>query len=109
MNRAEFIALTAVILFVTFILGWIASWLVHRLFRSSRSSMSELDHMAQQLHDAEEERDQAVASRNTDLQKMAKQLEASQSELRAAMDGLRESRTEVEELRDYIERRLARR
>ena len=61
MNRSEFIAVTAVILFGAFVLGWIASWLVHRIARPVRADMTELDHMAQQLHEAEEQRDSAVA------------------------------------------------
>ena len=57
MNRSEFIAVTALILFGAFVLGWIASWLVHRVARPARADMSELDRMAQQLHEVEEERD----------------------------------------------------
>lgn len=109
MNRTEFITVTAIILFAAFILGWFASWLVHRLFRSTRADMSELDHMAQQLHDAEESRDAAVALLEEREGELRSKLRGAESELEAAMDGLRESRTEVEELRSYIERKLARR
>lgn len=109
MNRTEFIAVTAIILFAAFVLGWIASWIVHRVTRTTKADMGELDRMAQQLHEAEEARADAVTQleeREADLQS---RLTGAEAELQAAMDGLRESRVEVEELRDFIERKLARR
>ena len=109
MNRTEFITVTAIILFAAFVLGWFASWVIHRLTRPTQADMNELDRMAQQLHDAEESRDAALAlleSREADLNS---RLAGSDAELRAAMEGLRDSRAEIEELREYIERRLARR
>ncbi|MDB6176699.1 hypothetical protein PAF17_04175 [Paracoccus sp. Z330] len=109
MNRTEFITVTAIILFSAFVLGWFASWLVHRITRPTKASMSDLDMMAQQLHDAEETRDQAVAQLEEREADLASRLAGAEAELQAAMDGLRESRTEVEELRDYIEQKLARR
>lgn len=109
MNRSEFITVTAIILFAAFVLGWFASWLVHRLTRPTRSDMTELDRMAQQLHDAEESRDAAVTQLEEREADLASRLAGAEAELQAAMDGLRESRTEVEELRDYIEKKLSRR
>ncbi len=109
MNRTEFITVTAIILFAAFVLGWLASWLVHRLTRPARSGMTELDRMAQQLHEAEEARDAAIAQLEEREADLASRLAGTELELQAAMDGLRESRTEVEELRDYIEMKLARR
>ncbi|WCR10185.1 hypothetical protein JHW45_14090 [Paracoccus stylophorae] len=109
MNRTEFITVTAIILFAAFVLGWLASWLVHRLTRPTRSGMTELDRMAQQLHEAEEARDAAIAQLEEREADLASRLAGAELELQAAMDGLRESRTEVEELRDYIEMKLARR
>ena len=109
MNRSEFITVTAIILFAAFVLGWLASWLVHRLTRPTRSGMTELDRMAQQLHEAEEARDAAIAQLEEREADLASRLAGAELELQAAMDGLRESRTEVVELRDYIEMKLARR
>lgn len=109
MNRTEFISVTAIILFAAFMLGWAASWLVHRLTRPTRAGMTELDHMAQQLHEAEETRDAAIAQLEEREADLASRLAGAEAELQAAMDGLRESRVEVEELRDYIEKKLARR
>lgn len=109
MSRSEFIAVTALILFGAFVLGWVASWLVHRLARPARADMTELDRMAQQLHEAEEARDAAVALMQERETALTGRLVGTQAELRAAMEGLRDSRSEVEELRDYIEQALARR
>jgi uncharacterized membrane protein (DUF106 family) len=104
MNRTEFIFATAIILFVAFILGWFASWLIHRFTRVSQSEMGELDKMAQALHEAEETRDQAITYLQQREAEMTNQLSQSEAELRAAMDGLRAARHEAEELRTYIER-----
>lgn len=104
MNRQEFIITTAVVLFVAFLLGWFANWLIHRFLRVAKSEMGELDRMAQQLHEAEEQRDQAVAyyqHREAELNNTLAQKEA---ELRTAMDGLREARKEATELQSYIEK-----
>ncbi|MCB1333333.1 MAG: hypothetical protein KDK26_06710, partial [Roseivivax sp.] len=60
MTRTEFIIATAIILFVAFCTGWFANWLIHRFTRVARSDVDELDRMAQELHEAEETRDQAI-------------------------------------------------
>lgn len=104
MNRIEFIAATAIILFVAFMLGWFANWLVHRFSRVSKADIGELEKMAQALHEAEELRDQAISyleQRETELTNHISQTEA---ELNAAMDGLRTARKESDELRTYIEK-----
>jgi len=107
MNRTEFIVATAVILFVAFCLGWFANWLVHRFTRVSRSDMGELDRMAQELHEAEEMRDQAITYLQQREAELTNQLAQTEAELRATMDGLRDSRHEVEELRAYVDRMSA--
>jgi uncharacterized protein YndB with AHSA1/START domain len=88
MNRTEFIITTAIILFVAFMLGWFASWLLHRLTRVTQSEMSELDQMAQSLHEAEETRDEAIAWVRGREAELTNQLSQTEAELRAAMDGL---------------------
>ncbi|WP_373355084.1 hypothetical protein [Pseudoroseicyclus sp. CXY001] len=107
MNRTEFIIATAVILFVAFCLGWFASWLVNRFTRVTKADISELDRMAQALHDAEETRDQAITYMQQREAEIGAQLAQTEAELRAAMDGLRDARHEAEELRVYIERQNA--
>ncbi|MFY0633750.1 MAG: hypothetical protein JXQ91_08055 [Vannielia sp.] len=104
MSRSEFIIVTAIILFVAFMLGWFANWLIHRLSRVTQSEMGELDKMAQSLHEAEETRDQAIAYLQQREAELTNQLSQTEAELSAAMDGLRDARREAEELRSYIER-----
>jgi septal ring factor EnvC (AmiA/AmiB activator) len=104
MNRNEFILATAAILFLAFLVGWFAHWLISRMSRVSQADLSELDQMAQALHEAEETRDQAITYLQQREAEMTNQLAQTEAELRAAMDGLREARRETEEMRAYIER-----
>lgn len=103
MNRTEFITAIAVILFVAFVLGWFAHWLLHRFTRVSQSDLGELDNMAQSLHEAEETRDQAITYLQQREAEMTNQQAQTEAELSAAMDGLRAARQEAEEMRVYIE------
>lgn len=103
MNRSEFILITAVILFVVFCLGWFANWVVNRFTRVSKSDVGELDKMAQSLHDAEEQRDQAIADLQRREVEMANELAQAQAELEGMTEGLRVARVEAAELRQFIE------
>lgn len=109
MNRTEFITATAVILFTTFVVGWLVGLIVQRMTRPTRASMNELDRMAQQLHEAEQARDIAVARLERREAELMSKLAAADVEWQTAMEELRVRRTEIEELRDYIDRKLARR
>ena len=104
MNGTEFIAATAAILFMAFLAGWFAHWLISRVTRVTRSDMDDLDKMAQELHHAEENRDHAVTYMQQREAELTNKLAQTEAELEAAMDGLREARREGEELRAYIER-----
>jgi uncharacterized protein YlxW (UPF0749 family) len=104
MDRTEFILATAIILFVAFMLGWFAYWLLHKLTRVNVADVGEFDRMAQALHTAEEQRDQAVTYLQQREAELTNRLTQTEAELQAAMDGLRDARTEAEELRSYIER-----
>lgn len=99
MNRMEFIVVTAIVLFVAFVLGWFAFWLVHRFTRVTRADIGELDRMAQALQEAEETRDQAITYLQQREAEITNQLSQTEAELRAAMDALREARRENEALR----------
>jgi prophage endopeptidase len=103
-NRTEFIIAIAIILFVTFAMGWFASWLVNRFTRVTQADIGELDSMAQQLHEAEETRDQAITYLQQREAEITNQLSQTEAELRAAMDGLRDARREAEDLRLQLER-----
>jgi prophage endopeptidase len=104
MTRIEFILTTAVILFVAFCMGWFANWLVHRFTRVAQSDVDQLERMSQELHEAEETRDQAITYLQQREAELTNQLSQTEAELRAAMDGLRDARQEAEELRMHVER-----
>ncbi len=104
MDRTQFIIVTAVILFVAFCLGWFAHWLLHRFTRVSQADMDQLERMSQELHEAEETRDQAITYLQQREAELTNQLTQTEAELSAAMDGLREARQEAEEMRVYVER-----
>lgn len=108
MNRIEFIIVTAIILFVTFAMGWFAHWVIHRFTRVTRADLGELERMAQALHEAEEMRDQAIAYIRDREEELNRHLVQTQAELRAAMDGLREARYETEVLHRQLEARTER-
>ncbi|MDF1718151.1 MAG: hypothetical protein P1U75_15965 [Antarcticimicrobium sp.] len=104
MNRTEFIITTAIVLFIAFTVGWFAHWLVHRFTRVNQSDVADLDRMSQELHEAEETRDQAITYLQQREAELTNQLTQTEAELRAAMDGLRDARQEAEELRAHLER-----
>ncbi len=102
MSSPQFVIATAVMLFVAFCLGWFANWLVHRFSRVAADDVAQLDRMSQELHEAEETRDQAITYLQQREAELTNQLAQTEAELRAAMDGLREARHEVEEMRGRI-------
>ena len=103
MTRTEFIIATAIILFVAFCTGWFANWLVHRFTRVAQADVDELERMSQELHEAEETRDQAITYLQQREAELTNQLSQTEAELSAAMEGLRDARHEAEELRSYVE------
>ena len=107
MSRTEFVIATAIILFIAFCLGWFANWLIHRFTRVASGDVAELDRMSQELHEAEETRDQAITYLQQREAELTNQLSQTEAELRAAMDGLRDARHETEELRARIDRQQA--
>ncbi|GGC17341.1 hypothetical protein GCM10011363_37310 [Marivita lacus] len=107
MDRTEFVITTAIILFVAFCLGWFANWLVHRFTRVSQADMDQLERMSQELHEAEETRDQAITYLQQREAELTNQLAQTEAELAAAMEGLRDARHEAEEMRVYMERMSA--
>ena len=104
MTRTDFIITTAIILFVAFCMGWFANWLIHRFTRVSQADVDQLERMSQELHEAEETRDQAITYLQQREAELTNQLSQTEAELSAAMEGLRDARHEAEELRAYIER-----
>jgi septal ring factor EnvC (AmiA/AmiB activator) len=105
MSRTEFVVVVAIILFVAFCLGWFANWLLHRFTRVAADDVAQLDRMSQELHEAEETRDQAITYLQQREAELTNQLAQTEAELRAAMDGLRDARQETEELRSSLSKR----
>ena len=104
MTSPEFVIATAIMLFVAFCLGWFANWLVHRFTRVAADDVAQLDRMSQELHEAEETRDQAITYLQQREAELTNQLAQTEAELRAAMDGLRDARHEAEEMRASLSR-----
>ncbi|MBE1290169.1 MULTISPECIES: hypothetical protein [Roseobacteraceae] len=104
MNRTEFIIAITIILIIAFALGWFANWLVHRLTRVSDADVNELESLAASLHEAEELRDQAITYIEQRESELTTQLSQTEAELRAAMEGLREARSENDHLRSKLEK-----
>ena len=98
MNREEFIVSAAIVLFLTFLLGWLSRWLIQRLNMVSERDLRDLNKISTALLEAEEDNEKAK-NREKDLNKKISQLEA---ELEAAMDGLRAVRLETEELKSSL-------
>lgn len=105
MSRSELIVVVAVILFVTFALGWAGHWLVRRVTRVDQADLGELERMAQALNEAEDLRDQAIAYVQEREATLTRELAQTRAELEAAMDGLRSARHESEYLRRALEDR----
>ena len=105
MSSAQFVVAAASMLFVAFCLGWFANWLVHRFTRVAADDIAQLDRMSQELHEAEETRDQAITYLQQREAELTNQLAQTEAELRAAMDGLRDARQEAEELRAIAARK----
>jgi septal ring factor EnvC (AmiA/AmiB activator) len=104
MNRTEFVITTAIILFVAFCLGWFAHWLVHRFTRVSQADMDQLERMSQDLHEAEETRDQAITYLQQREAELTNQLAQTEAELSAAMEGLRDARHDAEQMRAQMDK-----
>ncbi|QDY69693.1 hypothetical protein [Qingshengfaniella alkalisoli] len=104
MDRTEFILAATILLFCAFCFGMLCHWMVTRLSRVSKAEIGELDGMAEALHEAEAQRDSALAEREATEARLRGRLAQTEAELRAAMDGLRAARAETQELQEYISR-----
>ena len=98
MNREEFIISAAIVLFLTFLLGWLSRWLIQRLNMVSEKDLKDLNKISAALLEAEEDNEKA---KNRELE-LNKKISQSEAELEAAMDGLRAARLEIEELKSSL-------
>lgn len=102
MDKNELITAISTAFMIFFILGWVARMGYGRLRRINSTNVDEIDDLATRLHDAEEQRDEAVTylhQRERELVNKAAQAEA---ELDAAMQGLGSARRETEALRRQL-------
>lgn len=99
MDRTEVIVATSILLFGAFCSGFLVHWIVNRLSHVSKDDLGEMDRMAEALHRAEESRDAALERLRNDEATYHAHAQQADAELRAAMEGLREARHEVETLR----------
>lgn len=106
MTRNELIITIAVVLSVTFILGWLVRALLGRFQRIVPQSVLEIKDLTERLQAAEVARDQARTAQQGSESDLTTRLSRTADELRLALDSLRESRIEIEELRAYIDRKL---
>ena len=59
MNREEFIISAAIVLFLTFLLGWLSRWLIQRLNMVSEKDLKDLNKISAALLEAEEDNEKA--------------------------------------------------
>ena len=55
MNREEFIVSAAIVLFLTFLLGWLSRWLIQRLNMVSEKDLKDLNKISTALLEAEQD------------------------------------------------------
>lgn len=103
MDRNEFIIAVMVLLFGSYLLGFLTHWIVTRLSRVSDAEISQLDEMAEDLHQAEEERDAAKAERHRLEIRSRTEIGELRSEMATTREALLSARAEAEELRSFIE------
>lgn len=103
MNRTELIVIIAIILFLTFLIGWFLSWVYAKLKSINAVNINEIDDLAKRLHEAEEARDQAMSYIQQRELELINQLTQSEAELSAAMEGLGAARREVGDLQSQLE------
>ena len=102
MNRTELVIAIAVVLFLAFMAGWVLRWLFGRMNSVNSVNVSEIDDLANRLHEAEEARDQALTYLQQREWELTNQLSQTEAELQAAMEGLGEARREVGELQAQL-------
>nr|WP_325248477.1 hypothetical protein [Amylibacter sp.] len=103
MNRTELIVTITVVLLLTFIAGWAFRWAYGRLNSVNSVNVTEIDDLANRLHEAEEARDQAMTYIQQREWELTNQLTQSEAELAAAMEGLGAARREAGELQAHLE------
>ena len=102
MGRTELVIIIAVGLFLTFLAGWVLRWAYGRLNSVNSVNVSEIDDLANRLHEAEEARDQAMTYLQQREWELTNKLTQTEAELAAAMEGLGAARREVGALQEQL-------
>lgn len=103
MSRTELVIVIAVAFFVTFLAGWFLRWAYGRLNNVNSADVTEIDDLANRLHEAEEARDQAMTYIQQREWELTNKLSQTEAELSAAMEGLGAARREVGELQARLD------
>ena len=103
MDRTSLVVIIAVAFFLTFLAGWILRWAYGRLNSVNSVNVSEIDDLANRLHEAEEARDQAMTYMQQREWELTNKLAQTEAELAAAMEGLGAARREAGELQGHLD------
>ncbi|MEM6618667.1 MAG: hypothetical protein AAF631_05125 [Pseudomonadota bacterium] len=107
MDRTELVIVIALAFFLTFLAGWVLRWAYGRLNAVNSVNVTEIDDLANRLHEAEEARDQAMTYIQQREWELTNQLTQTEAELKAAMEGLGNARREVGELQAQLDTLVA--
>ena len=103
MDKNELITAISAAFMIFFVLGWIARMGYGRLRRINSNNVDEIDDLATRLHDAEEQRDEAVTYLHVRERELTNKAAQAEAELDAAMQGLGSARREAGALRRELD------
>lgn len=102
MDRNELIFAITLLLFGAFLMGFLCHWAATRLSRVSKGDASDLSAMADALHQSEEAREMTLATAAAEEARYRARISQAEAELQSAMEGLRDARREVDELKAHL-------
>jgi len=103
MDRTSLVVIISIAFFLTFLAGWLLRWAYGRLNSVNSVNVSEIDDLANRLHEAEEARDQAMTYLQQREWELTNKMTQTEAELEAAMEGLGAARRESGELQAQLE------
>ena len=103
MDRTSLVVIISIAFFLTFLAGWVLRWAYGRLNSVNSVNVSEIDDLANRLHEAEEARDQAMTYLQQREWELTNKMTQTEAELAAAMEGLGSARRESGELQARLD------
>ncbi|MBV1863349.1 MAG: hypothetical protein KUG74_02845 [Rhodobacteraceae bacterium] len=103
MDRTSLVVIISIAFFLTFLAGWILRWAYGRLNSVNSVNVSEIDDLANRLHEAEEARDQAMTYLQQREWELTNKMTQTEAELAAAMEGLGAARRETAEVQAQLD------